>query len=176
MRVRAAVRAQVAFTRNGQGQVVYDRRFNTAALLASYYGSAIDFAGRIRWNVDDPNALSLTLPGGLAVTTRVLRRSETADGDRLETSEFLQQLYEDGKPQPRVKASQCGTKFKWRSEAAAAGGPTIVATQVVQDFLTPFDADLFAAAANRPVTTYTYRMAFMRHSDAPQVASVLHVS
>jgi hypothetical protein len=33
---------------------------------------------------------------------------------------------------PRVKASQCFTKYKWRDEAAAeaAGGPAIVATQV----------------------------------------------
>jgi hypothetical protein len=33
---------------------------------------------------------------------------------------------------PRIKASQCFTKYKWRSEAAATqdGGPAIVATQV----------------------------------------------
>lgn len=33
---------------------------------------------------------------------------------------------------PRVKASQCYTKYKWRDEKAAeaAGGPAIVATQV----------------------------------------------
>lgn len=36
--------------RNGSGKVVYDRRFNTAALLAAYYGSNMDFAGRISWN------------------------------------------------------------------------------------------------------------------------------
>lgn len=41
---------QVAFMRNATGKVVYDRRFNTSALLANYYGSNVDFAGRISWN------------------------------------------------------------------------------------------------------------------------------
>lgn len=41
---------QVAFMRNPSGSVIYDRRFNTAALLASYYGSNVDFAGRINWD------------------------------------------------------------------------------------------------------------------------------
>jgi hypothetical protein len=41
---------QVAFMRNPSGKVVYDRRFNTAALLATYYGSNVDFAGRIDWD------------------------------------------------------------------------------------------------------------------------------
>jgi hypothetical protein len=36
--------------RNPSGKVVYDRRFNTAALLATYYGSNVDFAGRIDWD------------------------------------------------------------------------------------------------------------------------------
>lgn len=81
---------------------------------------------------------------------------------------------------PRVKASQCYTKFKWRDEVAAeaAGGPAIVATQVVNDFLSPFDdSSSYMAAANKPITTYTYKMAFSRHHDvAQQVASVMHVS
>lgn len=41
---------QVAFMRNATGKVIYDRRFNTTALLASYYGSNVDFAGRINWD------------------------------------------------------------------------------------------------------------------------------
>lgn len=47
--------------------------------------------------MQDPNALSLTLPQGLVVTSRVLRRSEeqVAD-DRFETSEFMQQVFDDG--------------------------------------------------------------------------------
>lgn len=81
---------------------------------------------------------------------------------------------------PRIKASQCYTKFKFRDEsaAAAAGGPAIVATQVVNDFLTPFDDSAsYMAAANKPITTYTYKMAFSRHHDvAQQVASVIHTS
>ena len=36
-----------------------------------------------------------------------------------------------GRPEPRVKASQCFTKYRWRPEAeAGAGGAAIVATQV----------------------------------------------
>ncbi|WIA14970.1 hypothetical protein OEZ85_001679 [Tetradesmus obliquus] len=172
---------QVAFMRNDSGKVVYDRRFNTAALLATYYGSNVDFAGRIQWDAKDPNSLILNMPGDMSVRTRVMRRSESQIGtDRLETSEFLQQVLDSGDPaRPRVKASQCFTKYKWREEAAAeaAGGPAIVATQVVSDYLTPFDSEVDAIRyANRPVTTYTYRMAFSRHHDAPQVASAVSLS
>ena len=49
--------------RNGEGGVIYDRRFNTASLLAGYYGSGTDFAGRISWDPNNPNVLSLSLPG-----------------------------------------------------------------------------------------------------------------
>lgn len=79
--------------RNATGKVVYDRRFNTTALLASYYSSNVDFAGRIQWVPDDPNQLKLTLPEGLIISSRVLRRSEQQMApDRFETSEFLQQV------------------------------------------------------------------------------------
>lgn len=49
------------------------------------------------WCLQDPNALKLTLPEGILITTRVLRRSEeqVAD-DRFETSEFMQQVFDDG--------------------------------------------------------------------------------
>jgi hypothetical protein len=55
-----------------------------------------------------------------------------------------------------------------------------VATQVVSDFLTPFDAggsSAYLSAANKPVVQYRYRMAFTRHQAvAQQLASVMHVS
>ena len=37
-----------------------------------------------------------------------------------------------GRREPKVKASQCFTKYKWRDDAAALrdSGPQIVATQV----------------------------------------------
>jgi len=36
-----------------------------------------------------------------------------------------------GRPDPRVKASQCFTKYRWRAESAAGdSGAAIVATQV----------------------------------------------
>ena len=47
----------------------------------------------ISWNYTDPNVLSMTLPGGLDVTTRVTRRSENdLPPDRLDTSEYFQQV------------------------------------------------------------------------------------
>jgi hypothetical protein len=107
------VRYQCAFVRNARGQVVTDRRFNTAALMATYLGlEAGAVAAGIRWDLDDPNLLQMGLPGGLSITTRVTRRSEEpGDGERLATSEFFQQLIESPtRPQPRVKASQAFTK------------------------------------------------------------------
>lgn len=45
----------------------------------------------------DPNSLKLTLPEGMIITSRVLRRSEEqVSGDRFETSEFMQQVFDDG--------------------------------------------------------------------------------
>ena len=45
----------------------------------------------------DPNALKLSLPEGIMITSRVLRRSEEqVSGDRFETSEFMQQVFDDG--------------------------------------------------------------------------------
>lgn len=55
--------------------------------------------------------------------------------DRIDTSEFYQQtIYTASSGEPRVKASQCFTKYKYRGEAEAdaegdARGPAIVATQ-----------------------------------------------
>lgn len=65
----------------------------------------------------------------------------------------------------QVKASQCFTKYKWRSpqEAAQTGGPLIVATQVVSDYLTPYDGEaLMLRARNKPIVVYTYNMSFRR--------------
>ncbi|KAL6757087.1 hypothetical protein V8C86DRAFT_2631863 [Haematococcus lacustris] len=168
---------KVAFRTNSQGEVVYDRAFNTAAMLSSYYDrSPADFLKRIRWNPDDPNVLQLSMPDGLAVRTRVTRRLEdNPSPDRIETSEYLEQVFEDAemaesqaRASPsgtRLKASQCFTKYKYRSEASTAPGqPAIVATQVVSDFLTPNgsnDAQVLQAM-NKPVVMYTYKMAFRR--------------
>jgi hypothetical protein len=81
------------------------------------------------------------------------------------------QVFEDpdaGSP-TRVKASQCFTKYKFRAAsdaAATGGGPLIVATQVVSDYLTAGDAatsvERLAAAGGRPVAQFTYRLAFQR--------------
>jgi hypothetical protein len=70
------------------------------------------------------------------IQTRVTRRSEERQEaeHRLSTSEFYQQLFQSpGALDPRVKASQCFTKYKWRSADAAAAddGVGIVATQAM---------------------------------------------
>lgn len=65
----------------------------------------------------------------------------------------------------QVKASQCYTKYKFRSQEAAdrQAGPAIVATQVISDYLTAYDGELLSIRAqNRPVVVYTYSMFFIR--------------
>ncbi|KAG2437242.1 hypothetical protein HXX76_005905 [Chlamydomonas incerta] len=166
---------QVSFTRNGGGRVVYDRAFNTAAMLSMYYDKTMSFTERIDWNIDDPNVLTLQMPS-MSVRTRVTRRSEDfPQPDRIETSEYVESVYDTGADgAPRIKASQCFTKYKFRSEQAAAadGGPAIVATQVVSDFLTPFDGEqAYLASMNKPYAQYTYRMAFRRAAAAAAAAA-----
>ncbi|KAL4419385.1 hypothetical protein ABPG77_002912 [Micractinium sp. CCAP 211/92] len=168
--LNAVVRYQVAFLKNQRGEVVPDRSFNTASLMKTYTGTPLaEVQQRIQWNSNDPNLLQLSLPGGLQVSTRVTRRSEEWQGDdRLSTSEFFQQLITSPQAQqPKVKASQCYTKYHWRSADAAArgggGGVQVVATQVVSDYLTAYDtATAMMEAKGRPVVVYTYRMAFRR--------------
>jgi hypothetical protein len=75
-----------------------------------------------------------------------------------------------------VKASQCFTKYLWRTpvEVAAAKSrapnpddipPCIVATQVVSDYLTPDDdAVVYVQAMGKPVAVMTYKMYFFRSS------------
>jgi len=165
-----ALTYQICFIRNREGRVVYDRSFNTASMLVAYYPDMTVQQLQqqyITWQRDDPNVLQLSMPGGLSARTRVTRRSqEQAASDRLETSEYLQQVFETpSASNARIKASQCFTKYKWRSEEEAArdGGPAIVATQVVSDFLTAYDDEMkYMQAMNRPVVMYTYRMQFRR--------------
>ena len=69
------------------------RRYNTLSLLDYYLGQGRMQKDDISWNYSDPNVLTMTLPGGLDVTTRVTRRSEnTLPPDRLDTSEYFQQV------------------------------------------------------------------------------------
>lgn len=100
---------------------------------------------------------------------------ENPEPRRIDTSEYLRQTFtaEDGGG-ARVKASQCFTKYKWRSEAEAAaaaernggaGGssPRIVATQVVSDYLTSMDGEAkLMQSMGKAVAVFTYRMQFYR--------------
>lgn len=156
----------VAFAENARGQVVPDRRFNTSALMETYLGIPKEsVAENIEWNIDNPNMLQMRLPNGLDVMTRVTRRSrEQVAENRMNTSEYFEEyILVPDKPQPKIKGSQCFTKYLWRTrEAAGAGQPEIVATQVVSEYLSGQDnALLTLQAGGKPVTVYTYRLAFM---------------
>ncbi|KAL3140611.1 hypothetical protein ABBQ32_005181 [Trebouxia sp. C0010 RCD-2024] len=156
----------VSFMRNNRGQVVIDRRFNTSQLVSLYLDKPVP-EDVITWNPDNPNQLRMALPGSMTINTRVTRRSEeTPAPDKINTSEYFQQIFESpGRPQAKVKASQCYTKYKFRSQEAAdrQGGPAIVATQVISDYLTAYDGELLSIRAqNRPVVVYTYSMFFIR--------------
>ncbi|KAK9796302.1 hypothetical protein WJX73_009432 [Symbiochloris irregularis] len=167
------VEYEVSFIRNQQGLVITDRRFNTASLMALYLGKDAISVNRVDWNPNDPNLLNIRLPGGTDVRTRVTRRSQDnrAGEERLDTSEFFEQVFDlPDRVEPKVKASQCFTKYKWRTteEAAIDNGPEIVATQVVSDYLTPYDGEmLMMQAKDRPVVVFTYRMTFRRPSLDP---------
>lgn len=51
--------------RNGRGELVPDRRFNTSSILATYLGRDAVGPDRITWDIDNPNKLRLELPGRL---------------------------------------------------------------------------------------------------------------
>ncbi|GMH33254.1 hypothetical protein BSKO_01088 [Bryopsis sp. KO-2023] len=153
----------VRFFKGDTGKVITDRRFNTGSMLEMYNGWGM--MDMIEWNPNDPNILKVNLPGETSALTRVTRRSETTVGlDRLETSEYSQQVFNSpNSTVPRLTASQCFTKYKWRSEEAAKGGPVIIATQVVSSYLTVSAGEQrMIEAMGKPVDVLTYRMAFMR--------------
>lgn len=111
-----------------------------------------------------------------AVRIRVTKRSEKAVAeDRLDTSEFSQMIFlndNDGGENggvPRVKGSQVFSKWKWRSadESGSGGGargPTVVATQVVSEFLSVEAGGerAYLESGGRPIAVYTYRLALTR--------------
>lgn len=52
------------FARNGQDDVVPDRQFNTASLMATYMGGPLEkYSKSITWSMGEPNVLQLELPG-----------------------------------------------------------------------------------------------------------------
>ena len=146
------------------GSVVLDRAFNTRNLVAATPGGTPPDA--VEWDYRDPNDLTMRFAGGLVARVRVTRRSETAaPGDNpaaLETSEFSQvTLDAGGGAPPRVKATRVFTKWRWRGAEEAGGGATVIATQVVAEYLSIYDGDaaFFAQPSDEPVVTYTYRLA-----------------
>ncbi|MEW5319254.1 MAG: hypothetical protein WDW38_010417 [Sanguina aurantia] len=118
---------QVQFVRNRSGRVVYDRAFNTAALVSTYYDGTIDFSRRITWDVNDPNVLVLEMPrGNLQARTRITRRSqEEPTVGRIETSEFVEQGPQthlvSGEGPAMIAAKQRPTRAGLRVESSGLG-------------------------------------------------------
>lgn len=158
----------IHFQKSENGSVILDRKYNTAALVEKYTGMDLeDVMRRIQWQASNPDHLEISLPGGLRVTSDVTRRSqELLSDDLLETSEFYQQLVDSAQMQNvRLKASRAYTKWRWREADGPAAGnvPTIVATQVISDFLSPYDQKAtIVQSLGKPVTVYTYRMSLRR--------------
>jgi hypothetical protein len=61
---------RLAFACNAQGRVILDRRFNTAAILASYYGSFDAILRSVTWDSTDPSDISVRLPSGGGMQVR----------------------------------------------------------------------------------------------------------
>ena len=50
--------------RNSRGQIIIDRRFNTAQLMGMYMDQPLS-EDTITWNPDNPNQLRMSIPGML---------------------------------------------------------------------------------------------------------------
>lgn len=50
--------------RNSRGQIIIDRRFNTAQLMGMYMNQPLS-EDTITWNPDNPNQLRMSIPGML---------------------------------------------------------------------------------------------------------------
>ena len=57
------IRYEVAYIRNKKSKVIIDRRYNVRSLMNLYMGRDAIADDRISWNPDDPNRLSIQLPG-----------------------------------------------------------------------------------------------------------------
>jgi hypothetical protein len=162
-------RYPLRFVRNSLGKVVFDRSYNTVKLAEELAGKGV--MKNVKWNVDDPNTLEAFLGDGTArkVFVRVTKRSEdTPAPDRIETSEVLEQVFDDTLKEPKVKSSRCYTKWKFRPIEQAGEGPAIVASQTVYDYLTGMDLEDFIESQGKAVTEYAYRMQMFPASKYPQ--------
>lgn len=157
------------FIRGSTGKIIADRAYNVDALTTATLGGR-KLIEEIEWDADEPNVMRIMIPTFPAIYSRVTRRfqEDHADEYRLDTSEVVEQVFpsRDELQPPKVKASRCLTKYKWRTAAMAGDGPAIVATQVVSDFVTTFDGPNSTArvlsAQGKPALVYTYKMRFTR--------------
>lgn len=162
------------FIREANGKVISDRPYNVDSLTTATLGGVKMIDG-IQWDPQNPNVMRINITTGSEkmeseIFSRVTKRfKEEPEAYRLSTSEVVEQVFPQGEGRPpKVKASRCLSKYKWRSEKEAKGGPIIVGTQIVTDLMTAFDSidsGLIASVIegnDRPAVVYTYRLAFQR--------------
>lgn len=143
-----------------------DRKFNTASLIETYMNfSHQEALDRIQWNPAKPDHMEISLSGGLRITSDITSRSSRMlASDLMETNEFFQQFVDDPRSQNvRLKASRAYTKWRWRSSSSDdQSAPTIVATQVIAEFLDPNDQQAPLESLGKPITIFTYRLSLRR--------------
>ena len=61
--LKRKIRYEVSYIRNKKQKVIIDRRFNLASLMNVYMGKNVVQQQGISWNPDDPNRMSVNLPG-----------------------------------------------------------------------------------------------------------------
>ena len=157
------IKYNASFIHDGYGHVVSDRRFNTASLLSLYTPYTLEkMASMIEWDVKNPGRLDVRMPDAF-VSSRVTKRLEDVsnfESERLETSEFMEQVFDDG-ASTKVKAFQTFTKYRWRNldRQGPNDNPEIVATQVVSEF-----APEKLALSKTPSVVWRYKMRFTRNA------------
>ena len=82
----------------------------------------------------------------------------------------FRQVFDKGLGNPKVKASRLITKWKWRgAEETPEGQPQIIATQVLNNYLTPMSSSdqssmdqLAFTNLSDPASVFKYKMVFFK--------------
>lgn len=163
-KVKYNVRFALGLNPEAPSATTMDRKFNTASLLETYMNFSHEEAlDRIQWNPMKPDHMEISLSGGLRITSDTTFRSQRLlESNLIETNELFQQFVDDSRSQNvRSKASRAYTKWRWRS-SSSSDAPTIVATQVIAEFLDPNDRQAPLESLGKPITVFTYRLSLGR--------------
>ena len=75
------IRYEVSYIRNKKAKVIIDRRYNVRSLMNLYMGRNAISDDRINWDPDDPNKLTIFLPGLYIFTPYSVEQVGHADLD-----------------------------------------------------------------------------------------------